>query len=69
MSRFQCFLFFEKMNKGQLKMINVNQYCHFNKIIKEPGTSFQSLVFSQKHDRNDWHTAHYYLTKFHFDST
>ena len=23
-------------------------YCHFNKIMKEPGTSFQSLVLSQK---------------------
>ena len=43
-------------------------YCHFNKIIKEPGTSFQSPAFNQKHIRNVCHTAHY-LTKFHFDST
>ena len=27
-------------------------YCYFNKIIKEPGTSFQSPEFSQKHVRN-----------------
>ena len=33
-------------------------YCHFNKIIKEPGTSFQSAAFSQKHARNVYHTAH-----------
>ena len=43
-------------------------YCHFNKIIKEPGTSFQSPAFNQKHVRNVCHTAHWYLTKFHFDS-
>ena len=33
-------------------------YCHFNKIIKEPGTSFQSPTFSQKHARNVFHTAY-----------
>ena len=33
-------------------------YYHFNKIIKEPGTSFQSPSFSQKHVRNVFHTAH-----------
>ena len=44
-------------------------YCHFNKITKEPGTSFQSAAFSQKHVRNVCHTAHQYLTKFHFDRT
>ena len=44
-------------------------YCYFNKIIKEPGTSFQFRAFSQKHVRNVGHTAHYYLTKFHFDRT
>ena len=33
-------------------------YCHFNKIMKKPGTSFQSPVFSQKHVRNVFHTAH-----------
>ena len=37
-------------------------YCPFDKIIKEPGTSFQSPAFSQKHVRNVCHTAHY-LTK------
>ena len=44
-------------------------YYYFNKIKKEPGTSFQSPAFSQKHGRNVCHTAHYYLTKFHFDRT
>ena len=44
-------------------------YCHFNKIIKRPGTSFQSPALSKKYVRNDCHIAHYYLTKFHFDST
>ena len=33
-------------------------YCHFNKIIKEPGTSFKSPAFSQKHVRNVRHIAH-----------
>ena len=27
-------------------------YCHFDKNIKEPGTSFQSPAFSQKHAKN-----------------
>ena len=44
-------------------------YCCFNKIMKEPGPSFQSLELNQKHIRNVCDTAHYYLTKFHFDST
>ena len=42
-------------------------YCHFDKIIKGPGTSFQPPAFNQKHVRNICHTAHLYLTKFHFD--
>ena len=33
-------------------------YCNFNKIVKEPGTSFQSPAFSQKHVRNVCLTAH-----------
>ena len=33
-------------------------YCHFNKIIKGPGTSFQSPAFSQKHAKNVFPTAH-----------
>ena len=44
-------------------------YCHFNKIVKEPGTSFQSQAFSQKHVRNVCHIALQDLTKFHFDRT
>ena len=44
-------------------------YWHFNKIIKEPGTSFQSPAFSQKYVGNGFHTGQQYLTKFHFDRT
>ena len=47
--------FFEKVNKGYLKMGNFNYkndqislYCHFNEIIKGPGTSFQFPAFGQK---------------------
>ena len=64
------------MNEGHLEIVNVklkvarSRYnCHFNKIINEPGTSFQSPALSQKHVRIVCHTAHQYLTKFHFDST
>ena len=66
MPRFQCFIFFEKVNKGQLKKVCMSTikndqillHCHFNKIIKEPGTSFPSPAFSQKHVRYVCHTAH-----------
>ena len=40
-------------------MVNINYYkyqillhCQFNKIMKEPGTSFQSPAMSQEHVRN-----------------
>ena len=33
-------------------------YCHFKKILKRPGTSFQFPTLSQRHDRNVCHTAH-----------
>ena len=46
----------------------ISLYCHFNKIIEGPGTSFQSPAVNQKHDINVCHKTHYYLTKFHFDS-
>ena len=42
-------------------------YCHFSKVIKEPGTSFQPPALSQKHIRNVCHAVHSYLTKPHFD--
>ena len=32
--------------------------CHFNKIIKGPGTSFQSTALSQNYVRNVCHAAH-----------
>ena len=39
-------------------------YCHFNKIIKESGISFQSAALSQKHVRNVGHTATVVLRPF-----
>ena len=54
MSRFQCSIFFENVNMGQLKMIlatikdgQISLHCHFNKFMKRPGTSFQSSALSQ----------------------
>ena len=41
-----------------IKNSQILQYCHFDKIIKEPATSFQPPAFSQKHVRNIFHTAH-----------
>ena len=59
MSRFQCFVFIEKVNKGQLKMVSVNfkngqisLYRYLNKIIKGPGVTFQSPALSQKQVRD-----------------
>ena len=40
-----------------IKNGQISLYCHFNKIIEGPGTSFQSTL-SQKHVRNVCHTAH-----------
>ena len=53
------------MKNGQVSL-----YCCFNKIVKGLGTSFQSSALSQNMFviRNVFHTAHLYLTKFHFDS-
>ena len=36
----------------------IPRYYNFTKIIKGPGTSFQSPALSQKHVRNVCHTAH-----------
>ena len=52
-----------------IKNHQISLYCHFNKIIKGPGTNFQSLALSQIHFRNVCHTAHWYLAKFHCNST
>ena len=41
-----------------IKNDQISLRCHFNKIIKRPGTSFQSPAFIQKHVRNAFHTAH-----------
>ena len=44
---------------GQIfNKINFKKIDYLNKIIKGPGTSVQSLAFSQKHTRNVCHTAH-----------
>ena len=52
-----------------IKNGQISLYFRFNKVIKEPGTSFQSSPFNQKDVKNVCHTAHQYLTKFYFDST
>ena len=41
-----------------IKNGQISLYFHFNKIVKGPGTSVQSPVLSQKHVRNNCHTAH-----------
>ena len=56
---------FEKVNKGQLKMVNatikngqIALYCLFNEIIRGSGTNFQSSSLNQKHVRNVYNPAH-----------
>ena len=41
-----------------IKNGQISLHCHFNKMTKEPGTSFQSPAFSQKQVENVCHTAH-----------
>ena len=41
-----------------IKNGTISLYYHFNKIIKGPGTSFQSPAFTQTHARNVCDTAH-----------
>ena len=43
---------------GQLLQMARYCYCHFNKIIKEPGTTFQSPARSRRHIRNVCHLIH-----------
>ena len=38
-----------------IKNDQISLYCHFNKIIKGPGTSFQFPALNQKHVRNVCH--------------
>ena len=40
-----------------IKNGQITLYCHFNKIIKGPGTSFQSPALRPKHVKNVCHTA------------
>ena len=42
------FHFFEKTDKA-IKNGQISLYCHFDKIVKGPGTSLQSPALSQKH--------------------
>ena len=51
------------------KNSQISLYSHFNKIIKEPGTSFQSPALTQKHVGNVCYTAQKYLTKFRLNNT
>ena len=51
-----------------IKNCHISLFCHFNKIIKEPRTSFQSPILSQKYVRNVCLTTHQYLTKITFQS-
>ena len=51
-----------------IKNCQISLHCHFNKIIEEPGTSFQFPVQSQKHLKNVCLTVYWYLTKFLFHS-
>ena len=47
-----------------IKNGKISLYCHFNKIIKQPRTCFQSPALRQKHIKNVCHTACQYLTSF-----
>ena len=58
----------QKQQISAIKSGLIPLYCHFYKIIKEPGTSFRSLASSQKYVRNVCQTAHQYLTKFHSET-
>ena len=42
---------------------------YFKKIIKRPGSKFQSPELSRKYVQNVCHTVHQYLAKSHFDSS
>ena len=50
-----------------MKNYRISLYCHFNKIMKVPGPTFQSPLLSLKHVINICHTAHWYLAKFHYN--
>ena len=52
-----------------IKNGQISLYCHFNKIMKGPGTSFQYPTLMQKHVRIFCHTTHQYLRNFPFDRT
>ena len=45
----------------------ISLYCHFNKIIEKPETSFQPSALSQKLVTNVCRTIHQHFTKSHFD--
>ena len=51
-----------------IKNDQISPDCHFNKIIKLPGTLFQFPVMSRKHARNVCLAGYYYLNKLLFES-
>ena len=57
------------VNYSTIKIGQILLYCHFSKILKGPGTSFQSPALSQEHVRNVCYKIHYYLIEFPFDGT
>ena len=40
------------MARSHYKDGQISLYCHYNKTVKGPGTSFQSPAMSQRHVRN-----------------
>ena len=66
MSSFQCCIFLKgwirRIENGKYQLLKIDRslyiVCYFIKIIKEPGTSFQSPVLSQKHARNVCYKIH-----------
>ena len=48
-----------------IKNGQISLYCHFNKIIKEPGTNFQSPALTQNHVRN----FHFIFSCFYYERT
>ena len=58
----------DKWKMSTIKNGHILPYCRFNKIIKGPGTSFQSPPLSKKHNRSICQATHYYLPNFQFES-
>ena len=52
-----------------IKNGHISLYCHFNKIVKRPGTTFQSPTFSQKLVRKMFVIQLSSTGKLYFDNT